>query len=50
VAYPEEYGTSGVMTFVVSGNNVYERDLGAQTSTVADEIEGKPKGRWYRVE
>jgi len=50
VAHPEEYGTSGVMTFVVSGNNVYERDLGAQTSTVADKIEGKPKGKWYRVE
>ena len=50
VAYPAEYGASGVMTFVVTGNTVYERDLGAQTATVAGKIEEKPKGKWNRVE
>jgi hypothetical protein len=36
IAYPAEYRSSGVMTFVVTGNDVvYEKDLGANTSAVA---------------
>jgi hypothetical protein len=36
VAYPAEYRSSGVMTFVVTANDVvYEKDLGPNTSTVA---------------
>jgi hypothetical protein len=32
VAYPAEYGETGVMTFIVNQNgNVYERDLGRET-------------------
>ena len=34
VAYPANYGTSGVMTFVVNHEGVvYEKDLGAQTAS-----------------
>lgn len=50
VAYPAEYGTSGVMTFVVRDGTVYERDLGTQTAMVAEKIQGKPKGKWSRVQ
>jgi hypothetical protein len=36
IAYPAEYRSSGVMTFVVTGSDVvYEKDLGANTSTAA---------------
>jgi hypothetical protein len=36
VAYPAEYRSSGVMTFVVTKNGVvYEKDLGVNTSTLA---------------
>jgi Protein of unknown function (DUF2950) len=36
VAYPAEYRSSGVMTFVVAPNGaVYEKDLGPQTASVA---------------
>jgi hypothetical protein len=36
VAYPAEYQSSGVMTFLVSRDGVvYEKDLGPSTATVA---------------
>jgi len=36
IAYPAEYRSSGVMTFVVTGSDVvYEKDLGANTSSLA---------------
>jgi hypothetical protein len=36
IAYPAEYRSSGVMTFVVTGNGVvYEKDLGANTPALA---------------
>jgi len=36
IAYPAEYRSSGVMTFVVTTNNVvYEKDLGASTLALA---------------
>ena len=50
VASPAEYGSSGVMTFVVTGNAVYERDLGLQTATVAQKIQGKLVGKWSRAQ
>ena len=35
VAYPADYGTSGVMTFIVSHNgNVYEKDLGKDSTAI----------------
>jgi hypothetical protein len=50
IAYPTEYRSSGVMTFVVAGNTVYEQDLGPQTASAAEKIQGKPKGKWNRVQ
>jgi hypothetical protein len=36
IAYPAEYRSSGVMTFIVTGKDtVYEKDLGAKTSALA---------------
>jgi hypothetical protein len=36
LAYPAEYRSSGVMSFIVTGNDVvYEKDLGANTSKLA---------------
>jgi hypothetical protein len=36
IAYPAEYRSSGVMTFIVTGNDVvYEKDLGTNTSALA---------------
>jgi hypothetical protein len=51
VAYPAEYGASGVMTFiVVPGGSVYEKDLGAETANLAPQINGKPTGNWAPVQ
>ena len=45
VAYPVEYRTSGVKTFVVTGHdNVYEKDLGTDTTTVAPTIKSRTSG------
>ena len=35
MAYPAEYGSSGVMTFVVDHEVIYERDLGPRTAEAA---------------
>jgi hypothetical protein len=36
IAYPAEYRSSGVMTFMVRpGATVYEKDLGANTAEIA---------------
>jgi hypothetical protein len=51
VAYPAEYRSSGVMTFVVTRNGVmYERDLGPETVTLAASMTelGVPS-RWKLV-
>jgi len=52
IAYPAEYGTSGVMTFIVNQRGkVYEKDLGADTAKVADEIKGyNPDKTWKLVQ
>ena len=50
VAYPAEYGASGVMTFVLARGSVYERDLGPQTATAAQKISGKPTAKWNQVQ
>lgn len=49
VAYPAEYRSSGVMTFVVTRDGkVYEKDLGPKTEAVATGIKGwKPDKTWY---
>src|SRR6185503_6613347 len=39
IAYPAEYGNSGVMTFVVNhAGTVYEKDLGPRTGSMAKRI------------
>jgi len=52
LAFPAKYATSGVMTFVVNQDNVvYEKDLGAKTSTLAPLItEYNPDESWAEVQ
>ncbi len=52
VAYPAEYGNSGVMTFIVSHDGiVYERDLGKKTPFIVQKMTMfDPDGNWEKVE
>ena len=51
VAYPAEYGSSGIMTFVVGpGNVVYERDLGPETTKLASTVKYPVDGSWQTVQ
>jgi hypothetical protein len=52
VAYPAEYRSSGVMTFIVSDDGaVYEKDLGKKTEAVAKAMkEYNPDSRWQKAE
>lgn len=52
VAYPAEYGSSGIMTFVVNQDAiVYEKDLGERTEELARAItEYNPDATWRRAE
>jgi hypothetical protein len=52
VAYPADYGSSGVMTFVVSqGDVVYEKDLGPNTAKLAkDKTISARSSSWHTVE
>jgi hypothetical protein len=52
LAYPAEYRSTGVMTFVVAPNGVvYEKDLGPQTATLAKAItRWKPDRSWHMVQ
>jgi DUF2950 family protein len=48
VAYPAEYKSSGVKTFVVTtGGTVYQRDLGPGTTKLAPEIKGAAGSSWH---
>jgi hypothetical protein len=51
VAWPAEYGVSGVKTFLVNQDGViYEKDLGSSTSTVAGGMNAfDPDSTWHRV-
>jgi hypothetical protein len=50
IAYPAEYRSSGVMTFVVTDNDiVYEKDLGGNTSALASAMAAFHKDRTWRV-
>jgi hypothetical protein len=51
VAWPAEYGSSGVSTFIVNQlGTVYQRDLGAQTATAVESInEFNPDSSWEPV-
>ena len=51
VAYPADYGSSGVMTFVVTDDGaLYEKDLGPTTATVAPDLNERPASGWHAVE
>lgn len=52
VAYPAEYRSSGVMTFVVGDDGVvHEKDLGKKTSTLVKSMkEYKLNSSWQKVE
>jgi Protein of unknown function (DUF2950) len=52
VAYPAEYRSSGVMTFIVNEDGiVYEKDLGKKTAVVAKGMkEYKPSSSWQKAE
>jgi hypothetical protein len=51
-AYPAEYRSSGVMTFLVDADGViYEKDLGKKTETTAKAMnEYNPNAGWHKVE
>ena len=50
IAYPAEYRSSGVMTFVVTANGVvYEKDLGANTSALASAMTAFHKDATWRL-
>jgi len=52
VAYPAEYRSSGVMTFIVNRDGiVYQKDLGPQTAIRAKTLtQYNPDATWKRVE
>jgi hypothetical protein len=51
VAYPADYRSSGVMTFVVTKNGVlYEKDLGPKTTIIAKNLKSRPDSSWHRTE
>jgi hypothetical protein len=48
VAYPVEYQSSGVKTFVVTQKGVvFEKDLGAGTTTVAPQMKARTGSNWH---
>jgi hypothetical protein len=50
IAYPAEYRSSGVMTFIVTAKDVvYEKDLGANTSAIASAMAGFHKDATWRA-
>jgi hypothetical protein len=48
IAYPVQYGSSGIMTFIVNQDGtVYQKDLGDQTADLASQITAyNPDGSW----
>jgi hypothetical protein len=52
IAYPAEYRSSGVMTFVVTQDGVvYEKDLGPKTTTLAKKMTGgSVTSSWHTAE
>ena len=51
VAYPDKWGSSGVMTFIVNQQGrVYEKNLGSKTAQIASAmIEYNPDRTWKLV-
>jgi DUF2950 family protein len=50
IAYPAEYQSSGVKTFVVSRKGiVFEKDLGSETKTLAPQMKARTGSSWHRA-
>jgi hypothetical protein len=50
IAYPAEYRSSGVMTFIITGNGVvYEKDLGPNTPRLANAMTTFHKDATWRI-
>jgi len=48
IAYPAEYHSSGVKTFVVTHRGmVFEKDLGAETTTAAPQMKARTGSGWH---
>ena len=52
LAFPAEYGNSGIMTFMVNQDGtVYQKDLGSRTAELARKIDAfAPDQTWTKVE
>ena len=52
LAYPAEYGNSGVMTFIVNHEGkVFQKDLGAKTASISKGMkEYNPDKSWTEVQ
>jgi Protein of unknown function (DUF2950) len=52
VAFPADYRSSGVMTFIMGADaTAYEKDLGQTTATLATQVtSGSPDSSWKKVE
>jgi len=51
VAYPAEYGNSGIMTFIINHEgDIYEKDLGEGTARIASQMTSfNPDHTWRKV-
>ena len=48
IAYPVEYQSSGVKTFVVTQRGlIFEKDLGSETTTVAPQMKARTGSNWH---
>ena len=48
IAYPADYQSSGVKTFVVTQRGiVFEKDLGPETTTVAPQMKARTGSKWH---
>jgi len=52
IAWPADYGTSGVKTFIVNQDGiVFEKDLGAETDAIVETIDVfDPESSWMKIE
>lgn len=51
VAYPDKYGETGVMTFMVNHNGkVYEKDIGKNTASIVEKMTAFDPGVGWKVE
>jgi hypothetical protein len=52
IAYPAEYQSSGVMTFIVNkSGTIYEKDLGPNTTKLAEAMTAfDPDSTWNKVD